>query len=505
MTSLLELPQELLLDIVERLEGDNAALAALCLTSRACVDFSRRSLYRSVKIDRNNTSKVQIALLLRTAFDRRDLIALTTTFHIETSIFLDSSELWEVPSGATRMRLANGTRLKDASLQEAKCLERNSAPGVSSMIRNWRRALRSGAQTAYVGLLFFLLTSIKDISITIYVEDGKPTRTVQPLEHLFGLSIGGYEDELQADPRPHLPLIPHMRHVTRLKTSGANLALLCLGFENLETLEIDLSQSLRSVSGPYWMNDVVDMDPCSLPNVHSLVIHIDWDKRIGKDCIQSLFEAIYFPELSHVYCSLYNHDIRHHWNPEGSFAFLQLAFEPVEPLLQELTISVGNDIGKFSPDILCRFSPCTPDLRRFERLHTMCVPSAALVNHSIHHNDTPVDVPLLLNDMPPKLKHLTILYPNAQTLDWLHDTFGANGHDEPVLQTLTLSCAWDWGKPPTWFERRRDLLDSFPVKVIVDVIQGQKKPADYVDVEADGLWDIQSGDDDWLSGLFSEG
>jgi hypothetical protein len=62
------LPQELLLDIVERLEGDNPTLASLCLTPRACANLCQNLLYRHVKIS-EDAKPVQIALLLRTVFD----------------------------------------------------------------------------------------------------------------------------------------------------------------------------------------------------------------------------------------------------------------------------------------------------------------------------------------------------------------------------------------------------------------------------------------------------
>jgi hypothetical protein len=70
MAKLSDLPQELLLDIVERLEGDNPTLASLCLTSRACANLCQNLLYRHVKIS-EDAKPVQIALLLRTMFDRK--------------------------------------------------------------------------------------------------------------------------------------------------------------------------------------------------------------------------------------------------------------------------------------------------------------------------------------------------------------------------------------------------------------------------------------------------
>jgi hypothetical protein len=71
MPHLLQLPQELLLGIVESLEGDKATLAALCLSSQACAQLSRDLLYQHVRLGHGNAKPTQIALLLRTMFDRK--------------------------------------------------------------------------------------------------------------------------------------------------------------------------------------------------------------------------------------------------------------------------------------------------------------------------------------------------------------------------------------------------------------------------------------------------
>jgi hypothetical protein len=188
-----------------------------------------------------------------------DLAVQVVILDVKASIFTDHSQGWEVPSGATRMPLNNWTRLEEAALAHTKSLERRSAPGVSAMVRQWRPDLQRGAQTAYLGVLLSLIKNVKDLAITILVEKGSPRRSLQPLERLFGLSIG-WGDGLYMDPKPHLRLLPDLsKNVRRLQTSGANLALLCLGFDNLEILEVDLSQWTRDGTWYVCENEKVEL------------------------------------------------------------------------------------------------------------------------------------------------------------------------------------------------------------------------------------------------------
>jgi hypothetical protein len=115
------------------------------------------------------------------------------------------------------MRLSDDTRLENASVEHTTILERLGAPGLSGMIRHWRPSLRDGSQVAYLGVLLSLLINVKKLSIMVYTEEGKAMRSMQPLERLFGLSLGGWDDEIHSAARPYLPLIPSMRNVTRLK------------------------------------------------------------------------------------------------------------------------------------------------------------------------------------------------------------------------------------------------------------------------------------------------
>jgi hypothetical protein len=206
-----------------------------------------------------------------------DLAVQVVILDIKASIFTDHSQGWEVPSGATRMHLNNWTRLEEAALAHTKSLERRSAPGVSAMVRQWRPDLRRGAQTAYLGVLLSLIKNVKDLAITILVEEGSPRRSLQPLERLFGLSIG-WGDGLYMDPKPHLRLLPDLsKNVRRLQTSGANLALLCLGFDNLEILEVDLSQWTRDGTWYVCENEKVELHPCTLPKVACFILRCDCD------------------------------------------------------------------------------------------------------------------------------------------------------------------------------------------------------------------------------------
>jgi hypothetical protein len=507
MAKLLDLPQELLLDIVERLEGsENASVAALCLASRACVGFSRPSLYRHVRIHRDSSNPIQIALLLRTAFDRPDLVAQTTIIDIETSVFINAGAQWLVPSGATRMRLKDGTRLEDVSLNHYRSLMRSSAPGISAMVQDWRPSLRNGDQTAYLGVLLSLLVGIKDLAITIYNEDGSPMRSSEPLERLFGLSTEIRRANMGIAPRPHLPLITHMRNVTQLKTASANLALLSLGFENLRSLEINFTESKDP--SRYCINEMVGLYPCSLPKVQSLKIHIYWEDLLEESDaeLDRFFINCHFPKLTQLHVNLSQSYSINLGLQLGSIYYLLEGLETVMSSVQKFTLSVSNDRSCFTSTAFHQIRPLDPTdgmLKAYGRLHTLSVPNVVLVNPGVHGYDTYSTTPLTLDDLPPSLKHLTISYPSAETLDWLLDTFNMADHVHSEVQTVTLLCAWDWGKPPSWFHHRRKVLDSLPVRVIVGVVQGQKEPEDYIDKEI-GLFDAQTNEADLLVGLFGD-
>jgi hypothetical protein len=219
-----------------------------------------------------------------------------------------------------------------------------------------------------------------------------------------------------------------------------------------------------------------------------------------------LFEEIELPGLSHIHFDLINHTRKTVYEPVcDTSQHLIRILDQNSIQAQNLSITVNNELNRSSNQALCHFEPFDPregSLQRLEHLHTMCVPSVALVMHAVHHNDESEAEVLTLGDLPPNLKHLKILYPAAPTLNWLSKFFARVAPGELKLQTLTLLCDWRWGKHPAWFERRRDLLDDLPLKVIIAVAPGDKMPEGFVDSEVSGLLDVQTEEEDLLAGLF---
>jgi hypothetical protein len=382
---------------------------------------------------------------------------------------------------------------------------RRDAPGDSFVTEDWRPDLKHGGRTVFLGVLLTLVRNVRDLSMAIFTATGHPRRSTQPLEYLFGMGIGHLEHEDHLEPRPRLNLLPPFCKITRLRTYGANFALLCLGFDNLKTLEVDFSQPYIDASG--WHDEVVEFHPLSLPKVTCLVLHTTWEAVTGLHIFSTFFDHIKFPALVQVHVNIVSHGLGVGYTPMGSFHYLfrALGYHSIDS--QELRITMDNNCETSDHFALRRFRPFDLQdacLRQLHRLHTLCVPAVALVEHSVHHHDTLGVVALSLSDLPPSLKHLEILYPNAATLKWLQDTFSEVAPNAHGLLTLTLLCDWKWGKPRAWFDRRRADLDSLPFRVIVDIAQDEKEIVGYIDPEDYGIWETHSVDGTWLGALFGE-
>lgn len=315
------------------------------------------------------------------------------------------------------MRLASGLWLEDAAPDRTKYVERHSAPGISNMFHNRRSRLRRGSLAAYLGVLLTLLINIADISVTTYTQEEGQRRTSRLFEFLFRLSVTGTTGGMTL---LHLPVLPSIRNVTRLKIAGANMALFGLGFESLKTMEIDPAQSFRSRRGPFLANELIDLDPCSPPRVQTIVFHVQWIENLGYPHLRPLFEALHLPALLRVYFSLYSRNGSLGFGPQNISTTFLSVLEPTKSQLQKFTVSVGDNISNFEPMVMIGLEPIRPSstsLRQSQKLHTMSVPSGALVQHSIHANDHSNLETISLNDLPQPLGCLTILYSNAQTLE----------------------------------------------------------------------------------------
>jgi hypothetical protein len=297
--------------------------------------------------------------------NHQHLAAHTKTLDIVIAIFSDRATDVEATCGANRMRIINGTRLETACIKHTRDVERNSPPVIGSMIRQWRPMLQRGAQTAYVGVLLSMLDHVENLSLTILCEEGHPRKSTRPLERLFGLSVGTRNED-KGKPRPYLPLLPSMRRVTWLKTSGANIALLCLGFDDLRILEVDFLQSYEVNSKhASWRNELVILRPSSLPQLQSIVIHSEGDNlMLHAYCIRHLFDKFLVPRLLRVDLVLSRIPIKFLDEPYsvfnrslGDFHKLIRALILVSIHLQDLRITVSSDRSRFNLATLHRFQP----------------------------------------------------------------------------------------------------------------------------------------------------
>lgn len=293
-----------------------------------------------------------------------------------------------------------------------------------------------------------------------------------------------------------------------MKTFGVNLSLLWLGFENLKTLEVDVAQPCDDC--PSSDHVATTYHSFSLPKVTSLILRSTWEYIPKENSFGDFFEYIELPALIQVHLNLASHGFEIQRIPAGSFHHLLQRLENYDIQPQNLRITIDNDLEKSSSTPFCPFLPFDPRdgcLRRFQKLHAMSVPALALVAHSVHHHETPLPAyggALTLDDLPPTLTHLEIMYPNAVTLDWLQDTFTTVTSSNHGVSTLTLLCGWTWGKPPAWFQHRRHILDGLSVRVVVDIAPGEKKPTGYIDPETSGIWEASCADGSWLGALFTE-
>ncbi|KAH7064427.1 hypothetical protein BKA63DRAFT_173343 [Paraphoma chrysanthemicola] len=494
MAGLLQLPQELRLQILDLLEGDSAALATFCSVSRVCARLSQPLLYRHVVLGAACAKPFQIGLFLCTLFDRPDLAKKVRTLDIKTSIHRNCTDELDVPAGAANLLLANNTRLQYACVRYVMGMKSSIADETICMIRKWQSRLYSDAEVAYVGAVLALSPNVRDITMTIYTKEESVLVTNRPLEQLFGWC----GDVDHSDPWSCLPLLPSMRNVTRLKTPGMSLSLLHLGFDALELLEVDLTQGaeVHRELGAYLNNQDVGLDECCPPRLRSIIVHLWWYGMLygsTSTFLRRLFEELRAPNLHHIRFAVAGSPKQWSCIPHATFGRFASGLNPVRNSLRTLTVELDNDGDtiNFKEALLCLRLDGPPEkatLQQFESLHTLELPSSTLAGHSLHHHDpTSLDV-FNIYTMPPKLKHLIILHPNAATLLWLQENFTATNIPDTSLELVTLLCGWDLGKPTTWFERRRLLLDSFPVRVAIEVLPGQRKPEGFVDKEVADVW-----------------
>jgi hypothetical protein len=271
-----------------------------------------------------------------------DLIALTTAFSIEAYAYENSDEALVPALGVIGILLNSGVHLEDAALDHARFLEQHSAPGLSNMIPYWKPGLRASARMAYIGVLLSLLSSVRDLAIAIYKEVGREAATILPLKHLFGLGMGEWDHDSSTYSHPYLSLVPNMKNVARLKTTGANISFLCLGLAHLEHLETNLVQETATMGRTNYVNTMCELHSFSLPEVRSLTMHIVWQGLLHKsdyDIVQ-FFETCHLPQLSNLNINITQGNLRTDGLPAGSIDSLLESIKPVSHYLQEFNLSV---------------------------------------------------------------------------------------------------------------------------------------------------------------------
>ncbi|KAH7075048.1 hypothetical protein FB567DRAFT_553327 [Paraphoma chrysanthemicola] len=500
MAGFLQLPQELRLQILELLEGDNAALVPFCSVSRVCAQLAHPVLYRHVVLGSACAKPFQIGLFLCTLFDRPDHAKMVRTLDIKTSIHRNCTDELDVLAGAADLLLANNTRLQYACVRYVMGMKSSIAHETLWMIRNWQSRLYSDAEVAYVGAVLALSTNVRDITMTIYNKEESYLVTDRPLDLLFGW-VGDVD---HSNPWSCLPVLPSMRNVTRLKIPGMSLSVLHLGFDALEVLEVDLTlgAEVHRDLGAYFNNQDVGLHQCCPPRLRSIVVHLWWYGMLygsTSTFLGRFFEELRAPNLDHIRFAVAGSPRQWSCIPHATFGRLASGLKPIRNSLRTLTVDLDNegDTIDFKAALLCLRLEGPPEratLQQFENLHTLKLPSSTLAVHALHHHDPTSVYVFNMYTMPPKLKHLIILHPNAATLLWLKEIFTAANVPKTGLELVTLLCAWDLGKPTTWFERRRSLLDTFPVRFVVRVLPGQRKPEGFVDKEVADVWRTDAWD-----------
>ncbi|KAG9201641.1 hypothetical protein G6514_005449 [Epicoccum nigrum] len=491
--NLQSLPEELLIMVIDQLEGDTASLSRLSLVNKTFARLTKPTLYRSIRVGAQVSSSGLIHLV-RTLLQHSDYVALIKDLCL-TAYFADirgpraEGLLPRHRFGRTatdafdRFDNRNYAFLNDCCRKiDSWVPERRGADVLVAM--RWKAAVLQHQSPAFASLLLAMCSSLRSLSFSISLDDGDEWRSRLALPCIFGFAA---EDEsaeagfcLSDSCLPlflgsglQMPEVQHLKiHICN------NIDIVRLGFGKLTTLDISTSVGYRFANSNLDRYGSTRIDPVqvkSMPGVKNLVFRIDYEELVlfAGDQISRFVRHVDIPQLTSLMVVLQRspRKLANFQKVQVSFDWLmsQLKDHNARTLfdnLEEFKVLIIDNTAAFDKEFLHRFQPCT-SLAWLPRLKKLTVPWQAL-SHCAQLRGYLINWAevLPMAGLPPSLEVLRILYPHAQTPLQLAGLFPSGMGQLNQLQEVEILFHKRWevlDRPlrPYW---ERVLVD-LPVKV----------------------------------------
>jgi hypothetical protein len=496
--NLQSLPEELLIMVIDQLEGDTASLSRLSLVNKKFARLTKPTLYRSIRVGAQVSSSGLIHLV-RTLLQHSEYAALIKDLCL-TAYFADirgpraEGQLPRHRFGRTatdafdRFDNRNYALLNDCCRKiDSWVPDRRGADVLVAM--RWKAAVLQHQSPVFASLLLAMCPSLRSLSFVISMGDGDRRRSRLALPCMFGFAA---EDESAEAgfclSDSCLPLFLgsglQMPEVQHLKINILNnIDIVRLGFGKLTTLDIGLSVGYRFANSNLDRYGSTHIDPVqvkSMSGVRNLVFRIDYEELVpfAGDQISRFVRHVDIPQLTSLTVVLESspRKLANFQNVQVSFDWLmsQLKDHNARTLfenLEEFKVLIIDNTAAFDKEFLHRFQPCT-SLAWLPRLKKLTVPWQAL-SHSAQLRGYLInwEEVLPMAGLPPSLEVLRILYPHAQTPLQLAGLFLSGMGQLNQLQEVEILFHKRWevlDRPlrPYW-ER---VLGNLPVKVTLGSI-----------------------------------
>ncbi|KAF2116419.1 hypothetical protein BDV96DRAFT_658695 [Lophiotrema nucula] len=467
------LPDELKLNISERLLGDNAALAALARVSSRFTGIAEQCLYKEIFIPkcRHDQSYGNLVFLIRTLINRPDLAQKTRRLQVIVANRRSSDDIqghhWITYTKVADLQQLFGAHMKDFVRQcndHVRALEQSYTKPREArrVLRYWRKLLNSGVEVAHGGLLLTLLPNLAVLDFTEAAVEGRVADDLVS-EAIFGVrmpynDVWGVGDDMAPAVLQHI--LAGLNHVKRLNTTAAGLSLLFLEFANLETLDVELifEDDYGFFAGYGYYESHFQPNH---PHLKSLIARLDWseidsERRLSPD-LGGLFDFLDGSTLNNLEVIFVRSPTRYEGHSTlGSFDKLLPQLRPLYQTLRRLKIDIQLDadmphmsgMRKLDPREFNKFSPVN-SLAAFTQLRTLEVFQQVLIDRdyiqSMYHEKDNMH-----RLLPPNIEQLTINCPDIRVQSWLDCLRKAKEH-YPYLHQILLACDWRFGETATQF------------------------------------------------------
>ncbi|KAF2826402.1 hypothetical protein CC86DRAFT_417508 [Ophiobolus disseminans] len=465
MATLLSLPDELQLNVAQRL--DSAGRYNLTLTCRTTRDAAQEALYAGLKLacpygisrEWSPTNKWDTFLLARTLLERPALAGKVKALFLVAEYNISSAQErddWEVTynTALTVIRGLNRIYAEMASSWEARA-------------EQWCQALKGNTDVAWAGVILAVTPNLKDLALEILTEHGLRTEILyldtnrylsNPIEAFVG-----------ADPRFDLRLIPGLRSVTGCEYIGRDL--------DWSSCTLPRVKSLIISPEPY-MEDVEDIratDPGFFRECKVEAVRMDcktyafWSQGLYNPTPMlqsSVFTNTNFPFLKALFLCFHNLDLdqdraRNDYQrgvvrmvdnfPDSACDFMLSRIAGLASTLESLEVYVDDNNDMDWVEHVDNLST----LCQFSNLKRLAMPQDFLIgrNYGVGLPSQCWILGSITRVLPSSLEEITVTLPTLQIRGWIQDLL-YHQISFPQLRKFNIPCIAARGVsfPDLWYD-----------------------------------------------------